>query len=213
MYTDSLGYPSFEATSIQGWDYLYNQNAINLRQRSRNAGRPWAIYGDEQNPAVASDMSNVSALRKTALWGNLMGGGAGVEWYFGYQGSFGDVQSEDWRVAQPLWDTTRHAVSFFQTYLPFELMEPRNDLVWGASGALVLAYIGQLYAVYLPTGGMPYLNLGSTAATYDVFWYNPRTGGALRTGSVPVVSGTGFQSLGPPPSEFSEDWVVLVSRR
>jgi hypothetical protein len=58
-YTSSLGYPYFEATSIQGSATSYNHNAINLRLRSRDAGRPWAIYGDEQSPALKSDMSNV----------------------------------------------------------------------------------------------------------------------------------------------------------
>jgi hypothetical protein len=211
-YADSFGHPSFEAASVHGDAYRYNQNAINIRRSSAQAGRPWAVYGDEQTPAVASDMSNVSQLRKTALWGNLMGGGAGVEWYFGYQGAFGDVQSEDWRVAQPLWDQTRHAVSFFDTYLPYELMEPRNDLVSGVSGALALAFSTQLYVVYLPAGGTPSFNLGAPA-TYDVFWYNPRTGGALRTGTVASVTGSGYRFLGGPPSEATDDWVIVLSRR
>jgi hypothetical protein len=212
-YADTFGYQSFEAASVHGDAINYNQNAINLRRSSWQAGRPWAVYGDEQTPAVASNMSNISQLRKTALWGNLMGGGAGVEWYFGYQGSFGDVQSDDWRVAQPLWDQTRHALSFFDAYLPYELMEPRNDLPWGVSGALALAYGNQLYAVYLPAGGTPWFNVGGVAGTYDVYWYSPRTGGGLRFGTVTSVSGSGFRFLGGPPSEAADDWVILVSRR
>jgi len=210
-YTDTLGHPSFEATSIQGNAWNYNQNAVNLRRRSREAGRPWVVFGDEQYGAVASDMSNVASLRKTALWGNLMGGGGGVEWYFGYDGAFGDIQSENWRTAQALWDQTRHALDFFNSYLPFELMEPRNALASGASGAFVLALEGHLYAVYLPTGGMPRLDLGGHTGVYDVFWYNPRTGGSLRSGQILAVQGPGIQFLGPPPSDG--DWVVLVSRR
>ena len=68
------------------------------------------ICGDEQGPPVKKDLSNLDQLRREALWGNLMGGGGGVEWYCGYQGDFGDMQSEDFRVLEPLWQQTKHAV-------------------------------------------------------------------------------------------------------
>lgn len=209
MYTASLGAPHFEATSIQGWGSEYNRWAVSLRARSRAAGRPWAVYGDEQLPEVRSDLGNLDALRKQALWGNLMGGGAGVEWYFGYQGSFGDVQSEDWRAVAPLWAQTAHALDFFQTYLPFETMEPNNALVSGADGALVLAREGEVYAVYLPDGGTAALNLKAKRAAYSVHWYNPRTG-ELLTGSVATIAGPGLQGVGLPPFEVTADWVALI---
>ena len=68
----------------------YNNEAIVLRQRSRDAGRKWAIFGDEQpsaNVGVLPDEEDPDhdIPRTQALWGNLMGGGSGVEWYFGYQ--------------------------------------------------------------------------------------------------------------------------------
>ncbi len=206
LYDDLVGDPNFEATSIQGNADNYNAWAIQFRNDSTNAGRPWAIYGDEQGPAVNSSMNNVDRLREEALWGNLMGGGAGVEWYFGYQGNFGDVQTEDFRVAQPLWDDTAHALDFFQMYLPFWEMTPDNNLV---SDGLALAKVGEVYAVYLEDGGSTSLNLADNRV-YDVFWYNPRTGGALQTGSVAQITGPGSQNLGTPPSDNNQDWAILV---
>jgi len=205
-YPAFYGLNNFEATSIQGTATSYNGWAINFREASAAANRPWVIYGDEQGPAVESDMSNVDQLRREALWGNLMGGGAGVEWYFGYQGDFGDMQSEDFRVAQPLWEDTAHAVDFFQTYLPFHEMIPANDLVGSAFG---FAKPGDTYVIYLPVGGTTNLIL-SNNSVYDVFWYNPRTGGDLQMGDVSQITGHGSISIGNPPSEPGEDWVVLV---
>lgn len=208
-YDGLLGQPNLEATSIQGDGSRYNDWAASLRQRSTQAGRPWAIYGDEQAPAVESNMGNLAQLRRESLWGNLMGGGAGVEWYFGYQGNdFGDVQSENWRVAEPLWNMTRHALQFFHEYLPFWEMEAQNNLAAGTGRPLVLAKPGQVYAVYLPSGGN--VRLTTDGGSYTLRWYNPRTGGSLQVGSVETVSGDGPRDLGLPPAETSSDWVALL---
>jgi hypothetical protein len=70
---------------------------------------------------------------------------------------------------------------------------------------------GQLYVVYLKSGGSA--NIGVSAdATYSVKWYDPRNGGALQTGSVTSFSGTGTKSLGNPPHSSTEDWVALVKK-
>ena len=210
FYDGVLGDPHFEATSIQGRGSRYNEWAIELRRRSMAGGRPWAIYGDEQGPAVARDMGNLTTLRKGTLWGNLMGGGAGVEWYFGYQGNFGDCTSEDWRPAEPLWETTRIALDFFQQYLPFWEMEPDNALT-SAENDYCLVLPGQLYAIYLPEGGSTSLLL--PAGTYGISWYNPRRGGELLAGSVRRVMGPGSVSVGEPPEVPNLDWAVLVRKR
>lgn len=208
-YDGLLGDPNFEATSIQGDSSQYNSWATALRNRSIQDGRPWAIYGDEQGPAVDPNLSNLSTLRKDTLWGNLMGGGAGVEWYFGYQGSFGDLQSEDWSVVGGLWQDTKHALDFFQDHLPFWQMEPNNSLASGGSTARVLDQPGLIYAVYLPNGGTTSLNVA--AATYTVRWYNPRSGGTLQNGSVTQITGPGSFTIGQPPSDPGNDWAALVA--
>ncbi|MHC4716283.1 MAG: Calx-beta domain-containing protein, partial [Planctomycetota bacterium] len=207
FYDGLLGNVNFEGTSIQGDASSYNDKAIQLRDKSVTAGRKWAIYGDEQGPPVASDMSNVDQLRKDALWGNLTGGGAGVEWYFGYQDTFGDVQSEDFAVAQPLWEDTAIALDFFQTYVPFEAMAPDNALT--AAADYVLADPGQTYVVYLPNGGTT--NITLPAGTFDIKWYDPRVGGSLQDGTVTSVSGGGSVGIGDAPSQTTSDWAVLIT--
>lgn len=219
FYDDLLGNPYYEATSIQGDSakdgvFQYNTWPIEFRERSAAAGRPWVIYGDEQGPPVAADMSNLRQLRERTLWANLMGGGGGVEWYFGYQeaADFGDLQSDDWRIAEPLWAYTRYALEFFHTYLPFWEMTPDNDIInWRL--AFGFKKQGEIYSVYFfPNGSTPTrrLNLGDTQNTFTIHWYDPRNGGALQTGTITEVTGPGEVVIGEPPNNTDQDWVALI---
>ncbi len=214
FYNGILGDPCFEATSIQGNMERYNDWAVVLRERSAQAGRKWAICGDEQPPAGVGVMPDADdpthdKPRKHALWGNLMGGGAGVEWYFGSRYPHMDINCEDWRTRENMWDQTRYALEFFQNYLPFAEMAPDNSLSSNAK-SYCLAKPGQVYAVYLLEGGTTDLRVGG--GTYSVQWYNPREGGELVRGSVRRISGPGRQSIGQPPRDSSNDWAVLVRK-
>jgi hypothetical protein len=215
FYDGILGDPFFEATSIQGRMEDYNRDAIVLRQRSRAAGRPWAIFGDEQPPAntgiVPDDVDpDHNVPRVQALWGNLMGGGSGVEWYFGSNYPHMDINCEDWRSRGRMWDQTRHALEFFQRHLPFWEMEPNNDLASGATGTRVLARRRDVFAVYLSQGGETSLRL--EAGSYSVRWYDPRNGGQLQAGTLPSVAGPGIKPIGLPPRDPEKDWVALVRK-
>ena len=138
-----------------------------------------------------------------------MGGGAGVEWYFGHQFAHMDINCEDWRSRDIMWDQTRHALAFFHDYLPFWEMAPANELATG-DGALVLAKPDSVYAVYLPGGGTTTLEIGG--GTYRIDWYNPRVGGTLQSGSIATVKGPGRVALGHPPAETRQDWALLIRR-
>lgn len=216
FYDGLLGDPFFEATSIQGRMENYNRAAIELRRRSRAAGRPWAVFGDEQPPAntgvVPDDVDPSHDVPRTqALWGNLMGGGSGVEWYFGSSYPHMDINCEDWRSRDRLWDQTRHALEFFRRHLPFWEMEPNNGLASGAPGVRVLARGTDLFAVQLPQGGEASLQLGP--GRYGVRWYDPRNGGELQSGSLVSVEGPGVKSIGRPPRDTAKDWVALVRKQ
>jgi hypothetical protein len=69
---------------------------------------------------------------------------------------------------------------------------------------------GASYVIYLPDGGTPDLDLTTESGIYDVFWFNPRTGGALVLGSVLTVYGGAIYNLGIPPLDITEDWVAWV---
>jgi hypothetical protein len=214
FYKGILGDPCLEASSIQSSLDRYHDDAVALRRLSAEAGRKWAIFGDEQAPAshgVVPDANdpNHDGPRKLALWGNLMGGGSGVEWYFGYNFANMDINCEDWRSRDVMWDQTRYALEFFHKYLPFWQMAPADTLIT-AEKAYCFAKPGQIYAVYLPNGGTTNLDLGDSPATFTVKWYDPRTGGELQTGKKTDITGPGSVAIGQPPTNPGKDWAALI---
>ncbi|MEX1024716.1 MAG: DUF5060 domain-containing protein [Planctomycetota bacterium] len=209
VYSDYHGDVHFDGTSIQGDAVQYHANATLQRELSENAGRPWVVYGDEQGPAVDAGMNNLEHMRKHALYGNLMGGGAGVEWYFGYQNAvFGDIQLEDFSLAEPLWEMSAAARDFLEDHVNIERLSPDPWLTL-ESDDTVLAEEGQTYLVYRSNGGSATLDLGNAQGTFDVRWFDPEHGGDPLIGSVATITGPGHQSIGSAP--FSGDALAYIS--
>ena len=219
-YTSLIGSRLFSATSIQGRMEDTNRETVMLRMRSAASGAPWAIFHDEQTPSWVGVMPDADdprhdRPRKHALWGNLMGGGSGVEWYFGYQYDHMDLNCEDWRSRDVMWDQTRYALEFFQQHLPFWEMWPANGLASGGN-ALVFAKEGEVYAVYIREAGRT--NVTIAPGEYTLHWYDPLRGGDLQTGRQSTVKAgemlmrdDGRVDLSP-PSYPGQDWVALLRR-
>jgi hypothetical protein len=146
------------------------------------------------------------------LWGNLLAGGSGAEWYFGYQYVHDDLDCEDWRSRDAMWDQTRHALEFFRAEVPFWEMSHTDALASGGAD-WVLAKPGESYVVFIESGGTGALDLEASTATFTVRWFDPRSGGALQTGSVAEVTGPGVVDLGEAPSDPNRDWAVLVEKK
>ncbi|MEM1062962.1 MAG: DUF5060 domain-containing protein, partial [Planctomycetota bacterium] len=77
--------------------------------RSAAAGKPWVVACDEPGDAQHSirpdndaGNSHVDG-RKNALWGTLMAGGWGNEYYFGYGHAHSDLTLEDFRSRDDWW--------------------------------------------------------------------------------------------------------------
>jgi hypothetical protein len=201
---------------------------------SRKAGKPWVVANDEQGPSnlgVPPDpgykgftgkgpqgnaIQTIHDIRKWTLWGNLMAGGAGVEYYFGYQLPENDLLAEDFRSRERSWDFGRIALQFFRTHgIPFWEMTNADGLVGNATSdnsRYCLALPGELYLVYLPSGGTADLDLSRIAGQFSVSWFDPREGGVPQQGSVRSVAGGTLRTLGAPPGEPGEDWLVIVRR-
>ncbi len=213
-----LGHSCLDGLSLQvDRPHQVHGEILKWRRRSEEAGRPWLITMDEAGPwhtgAVPdADDPRRDALRRHVLWGSLMGGAAGVEWYFGAKFPHNDLGSEDWRQRENLWRQTRHALDFFENYLPYWEMAPRGELT-AATDDYCFAKPGSVYAIYVPGGEKPpapTLDLEGFDQPFRVRWFDPVEGGPLRAGSVAEVSGGGVQSLGSPPAGRTKDWVALV---
>jgi hypothetical protein len=186
-----------------------------LKALSKAAGKEWLISMDEigkWDVAAQTDKLDPThySLQRYALWGSLMAGSAGVEWYFGAKIPHNDLTSEDWRQRHNLWAITRHATSFYQHHLPFWEMTPCQELLINTQG-YCSAKLNNVYSAYIVGGSSNQLNLSHAIGQFSVKWYSPRTGRFV-DGSINTLSGGAIVNLGYPSEDKSEDWVVLITK-
>ncbi len=217
------------ASAQNSWSKAHQQTLKWVRA-SAAAGRPWVVCNDEQNPAnqgvppdpgykgyagknsAGKDVGyDLHDIRKATLWGTLMAGGAGVEYYFGYQLAENDLLLEDFRSRDRSWDYCRIALEFFhRENIPLEKMSNADALVGNPANdnsRYCLAESGALYLVYLPKGGDTELDLAAGNGEFLLAWYNPRAGGALRFDGR-LTGGTKAKLTAPD----NEDWLAVVRR-
>ncbi len=184
--------------------------------------RPWVVAVDEPGDASLAlvpdsmDATHNNA-RTFALWGTLMAGGAGNEWYFGYKNAHSDLTLEDFRSRDLWWDQCRHALEFFTGQaVPFWSMKNANALIGNEDDSVEAGFClatnedGPV-VIYLPSGGTVDLDLSKRAGNFSVRWFDPRNGGAPQTGSVSELKGGATSSIGLPPSDAGLDWVALIA--
>ena len=201
---------------------------------STKAGKPWVVAFDESGSAAHAQCPDLGyegfdghdnqgkmvytqhKVRKETLWGHLMAGGAGNEYYFGYRFAQNDILCEDWRSRDQSWDYCRIAIEFFHDNgIPFWEMDNMDELVGNPDHKVdnfCLAKLNDVYLVYLPNGGEPKIDLSAADGRFRVRWFNPREGGELKQGSIGSVIGGLEVALGTPPSDPTEDWLVVVQR-
>ena len=234
VYTALLGEQELTGVSLQNSWRAAHQRTLKWVNESEASGHVWVVANDEQNPASqgvppdpgyegfdgtdnqGNPVHSLHDVRKYTLWGNLTAGGAGVEYYFGYQLPQNDLIAEDFRSRDRTWDYCRHALSFFRDHeVPFWQMKNADALVGNEANdnsLYAFAKTDELYVVFLPEGGAATLDLSGASGTFGVRWFDPRNGGGLQRGSIDSVEGGGSRRLGDAPSDAKEDWVVLVRK-
>lgn len=212
--------PGLDGTSLQTNRPDFSEvhrDVLHWIRKSDQAGKPWVVACDEPGDAEHAllpdtDDPDHDQPRKNALWGTLMAGGAGCEFYFGYGHEQSDLTCRDWRSRDRFWDQCRHALAFFKdNNIPFWDMRSADELISNETD-WCLAKPGQIYIVYLKQGGTAQLDLGDSQDTYTVLWYNPRKGGLLQKGTISEIQGPGKQPIGLSPSETEIDWAVLIHK-
>ena len=192
-----------------------HRSTLNYLRRSDKAGKPWVVACDEPGDAQHSLVPDVedptrNNPRQNALWGNLMAGGAGVEWYFGYQHAHSDLTCQDYRVREAMWKQSSTALKFFaDNSIPFWEMSNANDLI-DDNQAYCLADEGKLYLVYSKQSSSSWLDLSGVSGVYEINWFDPRNGGAPQTGTVQAAMAGEKVDLGQPPSDKNLDWLAIV---
>ena len=212
--TPFLGFENLDGPSMQiGNPMKVHQRIKKWVNESEEAGKRWVVNLDEIGPAfkgVMPDSHDAShdTIRQHCLWGTLMAGGAGVEWYFGYRFPHNDLNLEDFRSRHNWWMQSAIATDFF-SQLPVESMKNTNELIT-VKGGYCFSNPGEIYIVYLPSGEADCSLKIDSEKSFSVSWFNPREGGEMQHGSINQVKGPGSVILGNPPGNIKDDWVVVV---
>lgn len=206
-----------EATPITGFSIQTNKPDFNRVhgvvdqwvKASAAAGRKLVVAVDEPGDArhaLVPDADNPehNNARINAMWGAYLAGGAGLEWYFGYQHDHSDLTCQSWRSRDLFWDQCRVALDFFDKHkIPVTEMEGM-DTMTASEEDFVFAKAGEVYLIYAKTGAPVHIDLPDVG--YTAIWVNPRTGeettlaGETEDESVKLAC----------PS--AEDWLLYLSK-
>ncbi len=232
VYTKLLGenYKLTGASLQNPWDDAFKRT-LKWVTESNAAGRPWVVANDEQGSAgfgVVPDTGykgfdpietkyDLNDVRKQTLWGNIMAGGAGVEYYFGYKLAENDLIMEDYRSRDKSWDFCRIAINFLKEQkIPFHEMKNADVLVGNldmSKDKHCLAKTGEIYLVQLAYVATSTLDLTNVNGTFSIEWFNPIAGGKSIKGSTKSVKGGAVVDLGKAPTNEKQDWVVIVRKK
>lgn len=198
-------------TSQPDFSHVHDQ-VVRWINKSIDAGKPWVVACDEPGDASHalvpdSDDPTHDDARRNGLWGCLIGGGAGNEWYFGYQHDHSDLTCEDFRSRDLWWDQCRIALEYFEDRdIPFWRMSSSDDKVSGSESWCLAEESGQVL-VYAPEGGVVTLSLSGWPETlHAVEWFDPRTGIAI-VGK--AVQG-GANVLLEPPAPYDTEFLARI---
>lgn len=208
VYTPLLGNASeYTGASLQTSNSTYNEvfsDVLNWVQNSANNGKKWIVAVDEPGNAsigVDADPDDRKLVRNKVVWATMMAGGAGVEFYYGYQSGCGDLECQDHRTRDEKYTDASYALTFFQDHFQTYLPDVSNqNSITTASDDYVLGKTDEAYAVYLPNGGST--NITLPEGDWIVQWYNPRDG-MMQSGNTEVTN-----SITAPDNN---DWVALIT--
>ena len=208
--------------------------------RSQEKGKPWVVAFDEPGDASFGTppdpdypgMENankkaptIHEVRKHVLWGTLMAGGAGVEYYFGYKLPENDLNCEDWRSRAKTWAYSSIALEFFkENKIPFWEMNSRNDLLLSEQNAgdeankgadatqYCFAKPGEVYMLYTARLSYVGLDLTQEQGEYELFWFNPQTGeGLIPAGT--IKAGGKAELRSPLKMDPAGDWLYVLRKK
>ena len=189
-----LGDNRFDLTSFQTNTNPQNSSTITWRDLTAATGRSLPIVHDETGQFSTGDRDK----SRKVVWSVYLGGGM-IELFTK------NVTSLGFRAFEDFWNDMRHSRKFLEA-LPFWEMTPNNGLIIGGSGnRYCFSKSGEVYAIYLENGGTVSLDLTGQTGTYEVKWYETKTGN-FSTGT--NIVGGGVVSLSSPV--FSGDVAALV---
>ena len=203
-----LGEELLSTTSFQYYENSakWGERVEKWRRLTEIAGRPLPINLDE---FMLLSPASQEQIRKEILWPTYLSGGH-LEYILEKY-----LRNDNFKSVEKMWQWTWFARRFMQENLPFWDMEPDDLLLmYGTKelgGVQVFAKSGEVYAIYLPVAEPSGdLTMWRVHGTFEQRWYNPRTG--RFQGKPRHFQAGSIVSLGAPPNDSLEDWVILIRK-
>ena len=216
ILTPLLGFDRLDGFSMQISDpEKVHEEFKKWSKLSKEANRPFILMMDEIGPwhtGTKTDLEdpNHDTLRHEVLWGSMMAGGAGVEWYFGWFTPPNDLNAEDWRSRENIWRQSAIAKHFFEG-LPLTEMQSHDELV-DSENVWCLAKPGEVYALYTSEKQPIKIDLSSfPKTTFVIECYNPRTGETIKSGQ--ELSGGNWVDIQWPETLDVKDWAAKIWKK
>lgn len=212
IYDALLGNPDVDGASVQTRAFAATHDAIEKWvNESAQAGEPWVVMADETADSKYGALPDADApghneARSEGLWGALMAGGGGIEWYSGRNGY--DQKGNEFYARADLYRQAKIAREFFEEHLPYSEMKGADGLLQLADGGegYVFAKPNEVYLVYTEDGDRDVvLDLSGVSGTFVAYWWDPYEGGLFQLGSVESVTGGGLVNFGAPPSGVTDN--------
>ncbi|NNJ27585.1 DUF5060 domain-containing protein [Alienimonas chondri] len=226
VYMPLLGDRSFDGVSLQLSPMSQTRDqTLKWTARSAATGRPWFVCLDEVGPANAGVLpddadgaaENHRAVRR-ALWANLLSGGSGAEWYFGYKFPHNDLNLEDFRSRANVWRFSKIAREFAEREGLADYYPVRDyfdaDEVFAVRKTELAPFQSPpgstTTLVYVPAGRKPFVPVPFESRC-PVRWFDVENGGAWQTGAVKTVEGGAAVDPGEPPGRTRDrDWILRI---
>lgn len=216
IYKPLTNIPSYTGASVQSSSLKVHKDIVKWVTTSDSTGYKWVVCNDEQGtyqlgvavdsiyskklPSENKHQDNRKEVRHQVLWGTLMAGGAGVEYYYGYESGCSDLNCQDHRTRFYKWNDARHALSFFNMYLQDYLHSMKSaDGITLDKTDYVFSDSQNVTVIYLPVGGS--IDITSINKSWLIRWYNPRTG---------IFNGVSQTISKNSTAPSSEDWVAII---
>lgn len=201
IFEPLLDHPSFTGPAFQ-WDHSKDiyKKILEWRNKSNDSGHKWVVSLDEAY--VNPELIEINTWRKENVWPTYMAGGAGVEFYIG---AGKDLTIEEFRKYEQHYNSMTIASNFLKTSVEIQEFVPDTTV---AENGWTLRNNDSIYLIYFGNASGNLINV--PANTYQIEWFNPRTGGLLEKGTTHSVKGGLETNVGAPPSESGSDWLCKL---
>ncbi|WP_396601243.1 DUF5060 domain-containing protein [Algibacter sp. R77976] len=175
---------------------------LNVKNLSTKNNKEWVVRYSEP---YSSKLPNIETWTNNSLWASITAGSAGIHYY----SHNGDIKTDDYRLHEKYYERMRYAKAFLENNnIPFQNLESNNAAV---SSGYLLTDFKDHYIIFLPNGGSTAIDILSSG-NFDLKWFDPRHGGALKNGNITKVSNGIGVAIGEAPNSITSSWVVLLKR-